>query len=313
VTRGQLQALGLTSRVIHRLVEQGHLHRVHTCVFAVGHRALTLEGRWLAATLALGPDAVLSHRAAGAHWAILPAMEPLEITIPTTAGRPHRDGIRVHRQRLEDAERTNRHGIPTTTLARTLLDLAAVLDAQALGRAFEEAQVRHHLSPALLAADLAAHPGRRGARRLGALLADAVEPGQVESILELRFLRLCATHGLPRPLTQVRFGPWRADFWFPTRRVGVETDSARFHATAAKARPRRPQDRRPGGCRRDRRATALGGGDSAPAGGRRPAASGVGRRHRRRECRLRYAIGTAGDIRAHRGAAAVLQIPSSRA
>jgi very-short-patch-repair endonuclease len=156
----------------------------------------------------------------------------LDVTVPT--GRASRAGIVVHRARIEPHERTVRDGIPTTTLPRTLLDLAAVLDARTLARAFEEAQVQHRLRPAVLAGALASSPGRRGATRLRALLADAVEPGQVESVLELRFLELCAAHDLPRPRTQAQLGPWRVDFWFPSLRVAVETDGARFHATAAK-------------------------------------------------------------------------------
>jgi hypothetical protein len=121
-----------------------------------------------------------------------------------------------------------------TSLCRTVLDLAAVLSERELAGVFEEAQVRHRLRPSALAAALAAGRRRQGAARIRALLAGAVDPGQVESVLELRFLALCAAHGLPRPLTQVRIGPWRVDFRFPAVRVAVETDGARFHATAAK-------------------------------------------------------------------------------
>lgn len=234
VTRDQLSTLGLTARVVHRLVVQGHLHRVHTRVFAVGHPALTTEARWLAATLALGPTTVLSHRAAGTLWRIVPPTSALEVTVPTRTGHTHRDAIRVHRQRLERHEHTELQGIPTTTLVRTLLDLAAVLDARGLAHAFEEAQVIHGLSPATLAAELGAQPGRRGSAPLRALLAGAVEPRGAESVLELRFLQLCTEHGLPRPLTQVRVGRWRVDFWFPRERLAVETDGLRYHATAAK-------------------------------------------------------------------------------
>ncbi len=88
VTRRQLP---LSPRVIDRLVADGYLHRVHTGVFAVGHPVLAPAERWLAATLALGPTAVLSHTSAAALWGLLPAREPLEVTVPTTAGRRHRD------------------------------------------------------------------------------------------------------------------------------------------------------------------------------------------------------------------------------
>jgi hypothetical protein len=232
VARRQLLALGVTRDVIAGAVARGWLHRVHTGVYAVGHAALTREGRWLSATLALGPGAVLSHRAAAALWAILPWSPLLEITVPT--GRASRAGIVVHRARIEPGELTVRHGIPTTTLPRTLLDLAAVVDARTLANAFEEAQVQHRLRPAVLAAALANSPGRRGATRLRALLADAVEPGQVESVLDLR-LPGAVRH--PRPAAAADASAARScrvDFWFPSLRVAVETDGARFHATAAK-------------------------------------------------------------------------------
>jgi hypothetical protein len=109
---------------------------------------------------------------------MLPRAQPLEVTVPTTAGRRHRGGIRVHRQRLVSNDRVLRDGIPVTSLTRTLLDLAAVLDARAFGRAFEEAQVLHRLSPATLAAELVARPRRRGAGKLRTVLDEAVEPGR---------------------------------------------------------------------------------------------------------------------------------------
>lgn len=224
--------LGVSRRVVDRLVAQGHLHPIHAGVFAVGHPRLSREARWLAATMALAPDGVLAYRAAGALWGVLRGAQPIEVIVSPRMGRGHRDGIRVHRQRLEPREWTRRDGIPTTTLARTICDLAAVLDRGGVARAFEESQVQHHLGPAAVAVELLAHPGRRGARTLRALIAEAVEPGEVESVLELRFLRLCADHGLPRPQTQSRFGPWRADFCFPAERLVIETDGDRFHAGA---------------------------------------------------------------------------------
>lgn len=237
VTRADVLAAGGTRRFIDRKLEDGWLHRVHTGVYAVGHPSLTLHARWLAGVLALGERAALSHRPAGGLWGIADADGlPAEVTVATTAGLGNRDDIVVHRQRLSRHERTLRHGIPTTTLARTLIDLAAVLDPRALADAFEEAQVHHRLQPAALAAEVVARPGHRGIARLRALLADAVDPGQVESRLELRFLKLCRAHDLPRPLTQVRIGRWRADFLFAGQRLVIETDSARFHHTAAKHR-----------------------------------------------------------------------------
>ncbi len=232
VTYRQLAALGVSRRVVERLVTQGWLHRLHRGVYAVGHPASSRLGRWMAATLAT--DGVLSHRAAGELWGILPAGQPIEVTLLRVSGRVDPDGVHVHRGRLTVGESTEREGVPVTTLVRTVLDLAAVLPVPELGRAFEEVHVRHGLRPVDVAAAAAVRHGHRGVGRLRTILAAAVEPGQVESVLELRFLTMCAAQGLPRPLTQVRFGAWRADFWFPDARVVVETDGARFHATAAK-------------------------------------------------------------------------------
>lgn len=233
VRTDQLLALGLTRAAMSRLVGAGWLHRVHTRVWAVGHTALSRDARHLAATYALWPAAVLSHGSAAELWRLVAFHPALHVTVPTYAGHPHRDAVRVHRQRLRHSEVGERHGVPCTNLVRTVMDLAASAPFK-LSRAFEEAQVRHQLQPALLAADLVARPGHRGTGRLRLLLVDAVDPGQVESILELRFLKLCVEQGLPRPLTQVWFGSWRADFWFREQRVVVETDGRRYHASAAK-------------------------------------------------------------------------------
>src|SRR5262249_8495840 len=126
-------------------------------------------------------------------------------------------------------------GVPCTTVCRTLMDMAST-SPQLLANAFEQAQVRHKLSPDLLAAELVMRAGHRGTARLRVLLEGAVDPGAVESILELRFLKLCQEYGLHRPQTQVWFGNWRADFYYPEQRVVIETDGRLWHATAAARR-----------------------------------------------------------------------------
>ncbi|MGZ8649599.1 MAG: endonuclease domain-containing protein [Solirubrobacteraceae bacterium] len=151
----------------------------------------------------------------------------------TTAGRPQRDGILVHRQPLPAAHVTVHRGIPVTTPTRTLLDLAAVVSYRALARAFEQAQVRLQLLPAPLAADVISRPRQRGNAKLRLVLMDAVDPADVRSVLELRFLRMCAFHGIARPLVNVRVGEWTPDFLWPEHRLVVETDGAAFHRTAA--------------------------------------------------------------------------------
>jgi hypothetical protein len=236
ITRAQLDAIGLSRNEIDERREQGWLIRRHTGVYAVGHVPKTRESHWLAAVLALGQGAVLSHVAAGAHWRVLPGAAITEVIVPTTAGHPKRDGIVVHRQRLPPSHMTVHRGIPITTPIRTLLDLAAVLSFGALARAFEQAQVVHQLPPGPLAAEVLSRPRQRGNAKLRRLLVGAVDPADVRSVLELRFLRMCASYDIPRPQVNVRIGAWTPDFLWPDSALVVETDGVDFHRTAAAKR-----------------------------------------------------------------------------
>jgi hypothetical protein len=236
VTHAQLQSLGLSPGAIEDRHDQGWLIRRHTGVFAVGHVPRTRESRWLAAVLALGDGAVLGHVAAGALWRMLAGAAVTEVIVPTTAGHPKRDGIVVHRQRLPASHVTVHRGIPVTTPIRTLLDLASMLSLGALAKAFEQAQVVLHLPPAPLAAEVLARPRQRGNAKLRRILAGAVDPADVRSVLELRFLRMCASYGIPRPQVNVRIGAWTPDFLWPDHGLVVETDGYDFHRTAAARR-----------------------------------------------------------------------------
>lgn len=236
VTLAQMQELGMSLGEIRERHEQGWLIRRHREVYAVGHVPSTRESRWHAAVLALGEGTVLSHVAAGAHWRILPGAAVTEVIVPTTAGHPKRDGILVHRQRLPNAHATVHRGIPVTTPIRTLLDLAAVVSFTALAKAFEQAQVKLHLPPAPLAAEVISRPRHRGNAKLRRILVGAVDPADVRSVLELRFLRMCASYGIPRPQVNVRIGAWTPDFLWPDRELVVETDGYDFHRTAAARR-----------------------------------------------------------------------------
>ena len=162
VARRQLVALGLSRREIERRIEQGRLHLLHAGVYAVGHRVLSPHGRWMAAVLAAGPDAVLSHRSAAALWGLRATSRTrIEVTAPRDL-RP-RKGLHPHCAVLPDDERTIHQGIPVTTPARTLLDLAGVLERQALDRALDEAEALRLPGPAAL---LERYPRKRATATL---------------------------------------------------------------------------------------------------------------------------------------------------
>ncbi|HVF78597.1 MAG TPA: type IV toxin-antitoxin system AbiEi family antitoxin domain-containing protein, partial [Solirubrobacteraceae bacterium] len=125
----QLRGAGLGVGAINSRVRAGRLHRLHRGVFAVGHRHLSREARWLAAVFALGEGAVLSHSSAAALWGMRPSNSvAIHVTVPTSAGHPHGTGVIVHRWRTLTAADVEEHdAIRVTSVARTLLDLASIL------------------------------------------------------------------------------------------------------------------------------------------------------------------------------------------
>jgi predicted transcriptional regulator of viral defense system len=136
VSRGQLLDAGVSDKAMERRLESGHLVRLHRGVYAVGHAQLRPEGRWLAAVLAAGPEAALSHRSAAALHGIREVSGALDVT---TTRRVAVRGVVVHRTTVLDArDVTTRRGVRATTLARTLVDLAGILTAEQLGKLLRE-------------------------------------------------------------------------------------------------------------------------------------------------------------------------------
>jgi very-short-patch-repair endonuclease len=233
VARRQLRALGFSDATVDRRLAAGRLHRIHRGVYAVGHPVLGVHGRWMAAALSCGPGAALSHASAAALWELRPtAATRIDVTVPSTAGRARTD-LRVHRMRsLEPGEATTRLGIPVTTPARTLLDLAATLEPRALERALDQAEIQQLTDYPALAALARAHPHHRGARRLNeALTTHTAGTTLTKSDLEELFLALCTRHGLPRPHVNTYVADLEVDFLFRHHRLIVETDSWRHHRT----------------------------------------------------------------------------------
>ncbi|MEA2178258.1 MAG: hypothetical protein QOG77_1555, partial [Solirubrobacteraceae bacterium] len=202
VSRSQLTALGLDRGWVQRSVAEGQLLRLHRGVYAVGHRAPRREARWLAAVLACGPDAVLSHRSAAELWRIGGASGVPEVTLPRRI-RPR--GIVAHEAALAAADKALNGNIPLTSPARTVVDLAHVLAERDVERLVREAYFRKLVSAATLRDALTRRPSR-----LIRELLDDLNPTQ--SRLEDAFLRLCRRFRIPAPEAQLRAGRRRPDF-----------------------------------------------------------------------------------------------------
>ena len=244
VARWQLVAAGVPRTMVDDRLKRGALERVEWCVYRVSG----LDGprrSVVVAVLATGPAAVGSHRTAGelhalASFAARPGRDGRIIAVSTSRGNPDRRPDRiVHRVRLEPDERTVRDGVPVTTVARTLLDLAADLPDRALEQALARAQRESASCCDDVAALLARYPGRPGAPRLRAMLAADTPPVLTRSEAEERFLTLVRIAQLPEPRVNAQVRGFEADFYWATHRIVVEIDGFAYHtAPAAQQRDR---------------------------------------------------------------------------
>jgi len=225
VTAPQLYEVGFDKSAVSRRLRLGRLHRIHRGVYAVGHRGLSLQGRFMAAVLACGENAVLSHTSAAILWNLLkPLDDPVHVTTPHTSGRARRPGIHLHRApslaepspspsylRQEGGRggrllTTYRHNIPVTTVPRTLEDLTRIslLPPHLLRRATRQAELAGH--------------------RLDAVVSD-----RTRSDLESLFLAIVRRYRFPHPEVNVKLGRYEVDFLWRRERLVVETDSWDYH------------------------------------------------------------------------------------
>jgi very-short-patch-repair endonuclease len=209
VRYAQLRAVGLSQPVISKRAKAGRLHRVHRAVYAVGHARLTFEGRCMAAVLALGDQAAVSHRSAAALWRILlPHDGPIEVTVPGGGGREKRSGIKIHRSStLIAGGSILRDGIRLTKAVRTLHDLHRAVSEETY-----RSVVRRALDLRLISSDQLRS-----------------EEELTRSELERLFLHLCRRHRLPQPEVNGRVGPYEVDFLWRDRCLIVEVDGFRHH------------------------------------------------------------------------------------
>ncbi len=245
VSVAQLLELGLSHKAVWDRAQAGHLHRLHRGVYAVGHRRLTHRGRWIAAVLACGPGAALSHGRALALWGLRerPSGGPIDVTV-RARGRRAPAGIRVHCVRTFDpADRTTIDAIPVTTVPRTLLDYAETASASNLRHALEAAERRELLDSRAIADVLVRAPGRRGAKALR--LATEAHTGTApwtRSRFERETLTLIRQAGLPEPRCNVLLHGELVDFYWPEFDLVVEADGWGFHRTRAQFENDRRRD-----------------------------------------------------------------------
>jgi very-short-patch-repair endonuclease len=232
VSVGQLRARGIDEDGVKHRIARGRLHQVRWGVYAVGRPELTTHGSWMAAVLACGPDAVLSHRSAAALWGF-GKERPGLIDVSAIAFSRHRHrGLVAHRRSLLERDRVEYEGIPVTSVVRTMVDRAATLDRKGIEREINAADKRRLTNPPALRKALVHYRGQRGVGRLRHVL-DRRTFRLTDSELERLFLPLVRQLGLPLPRTQQRLNGFRVDFYWPDHGLVVETDGLTYHRTPA--------------------------------------------------------------------------------
>lgn len=248
ISRKQLLEAGVGENEIEHRLAIGRLHQMRLGVYAVGHQSVPREGRWMAAVLASGPEAVLSHWSAAALWMIRPnGRSAIDVTTP----RKSRSwaGIKRHHKALPPDEVTVEEGIPVTTVPRTILDLAGTEPVDVVEAMLREAEFREHRDRLSLPELIGRYSDRRGLRKVQLALErlEAEPPGRKRRGLEERFSSFLRRYRLPLP----RFNDWillgnkrfQVDCHWPGTNEIVELDSWQVHGTRTGFREDRARDR----------------------------------------------------------------------
>ena len=210
VTRAQLLTAGVGPKLVDHWIKTGRLIRLHQGIYALGHVPPSPHARTMAAVLACGPGAVLSHRSAAKLYGLIRYHGPIEVTAPTKRTRP---GLIVHRTGLTERDISRHWGVPTTSPARTLTDLAHTLTPAALTRAVNDARVAHLLSLDDLPAKL-----KRGQT-----------PRPTRSAFEDAFRAFCTRHRLPQPQINAIVAGYEVDAYWPAKNLIAELDGEDYH------------------------------------------------------------------------------------
>jgi very-short-patch-repair endonuclease len=230
VARPQLLAIGIPPRALDRYRAQDLLIPIYPGVYALGHRVLHPRGHFMAAVLACGAGALLSHKSAGSLWGLLAtAQAKVDVTIPGTSRDPY-PGIRRHRTRhLDPEDIAVVDGIPITSLARTIVDLASVLRPQRCLEVIEEADRLEILDFAGLQRAIDRRPNVKGVAHVGHIIREYTEAPDIKSQLERDFLALITKAGLPKPQLNTKVAGLTVDVYWPRWRLVVELDSRAYH------------------------------------------------------------------------------------
>lgn len=249
----QLRELGLSARAVHSRVATGRLHRIHQGVYSLTPKSLlTRDGLYMAAVLACGPGAALSHRsAARLHGLRDYGYTRIEVTVPSRSTRT-RSGVLIHRSTtLTEADVTVVNGIPVTTIERTLFDLAEVTTQRQLERAFDQAEMIEGLHLVKINDQLARNPTRRAVKKIRKVLTEHyIGSTPTENDFEEALLSITRRLGLPDPRAQFWIDPGdgeppiRADFAWPEHRIVVEADGHKTHGTKQAFESDRRRDQR---------------------------------------------------------------------
>lgn len=231
VARSQLLALGMSPEAIRHRLETGRLHELHRGVYAVGRPEVSRLAHFMAAVLACGPRARLSHRSGADLWGIREQRGGLiDVTVPSDVVR-HRAGIKLHRRAALKPPRFVAR-IPVGDPVSILIDLAADLTTEEVEDAVNEADRLGRVATDRLRSALDEEPRRPGLGRLRRTL-DSQTFSRAQTTLERRFLPIARAAGLPKPRTQAHLNSHRVDFNWPELGLVVETDSLTYHRTAA--------------------------------------------------------------------------------
>jgi very-short-patch-repair endonuclease/predicted transcriptional regulator of viral defense system len=241
-TTAQLRALGLSYDEILLAADTGRLHRIHRGVYLVGHTAMAPLAREQAALLACGEAAILSHVSAAALWQLRPSSPIVDVTVVGRRIR-RRQAIRLHVVGdIDGADVSRRYGLAVTSAARTLVDLAAVLEPEPLEAALSEAYALRRITERKLHAAVERNQGRPGAAALRALLTTQHGPTITKSRAERLLRALLRKAGLPQPLSNQPLLGHPVDILWPEQHLIVEFDGFQWHGHRAKFETDRARD-----------------------------------------------------------------------